>query len=470
MAGSSLVTRAATVKSRSIRWAWTGRLALGYLTVTTGVEGLGKSVFAAWLVARLTRGELPGEWDGEPVAVLIVAGEDGIEDTWRPRLELAGADLELVAFLNLDQLASDWNLRDGIEQVSAAIEETGARFVYVDAVLDHVPVPRSGESINSPTFVRQALGPFKRLVREREIVGQFTMHPPKARSGDFRDLVQASQAFSAIPRVGLLLAYHPEDNAEDPGRRRVIIRGKGNLGRDPGALEFRVVGKPFMHDDGRMAEREVVVDVVSSPVTLADLAPDRMIGAREPTKAERAADVMRDALADGEWHLAAPIREQLARQDLDSGSVRTRAKGLAKVAERKRPGEKDGPHEWRIPESDSEESNGNGPFPVARATCPSDVDPSIQNTVNPSSNGKGPRVHDPRPTDTQASKSPSAGDYARASETASAGATTPLAAAVDADGAASAEGDSNSPRSREPTLALDADAELARLAAKGLAE
>jgi hypothetical protein len=194
-----------------------------------------------------------------------------------------------------------------------------------------MPPPKGGESINSPTYVRQAMGPLKRLVRELEIVGQFGLHPPKARSGDFRDLVQASQAFSAIPRIGLLYAYHPDDDAEDPDRRRVVIRGKGNLGRDPGALTFRITATAFTHDDGRTTDRELVYDVLPSTITLADLAPDKLVGTREPTKAEQAAELLRVALADREWHLAAPIRKGLARKGLDSGSTRTHAMGLASV-------------------------------------------------------------------------------------------------------------------------------------------
>jgi hypothetical protein len=58
----SLVVRAAEIPSRSIRWAWQGWLAIGYMVVMTGVEGLGKSLCAAWVIARLTRGQLPGDW------------------------------------------------------------------------------------------------------------------------------------------------------------------------------------------------------------------------------------------------------------------------------------------------------------------------------------------------------------------------------------------------------------------------
>jgi hypothetical protein len=403
---SDLVTRAATVVSRSIRWAWDGRLAIGYLTVVTGVEGLGKSVFAAWLTARLTCGELDGEWQGRPICVLIVAGEDGIADTWLPRLKLAGATLESVAFLNLDGLPPGWNLRDGIEQIREALRETAALFVWIDAALDHMPPPKQGESINSPTYVRQALGPLKRLVRELGVVCAFGLHPPKARSGNFRDLVQASQALSAIPRVGWLFDYHPDDDSEDPDRRRVLIRGKGNLGRDPGAIEFRVTGRPFTHDDGRTTDREVVVDVGPSTVTLADLAPDRVIGARQPTKSEQAADILRDALSDHDWHPAAPIRERLAAMTLDSGSVRTDAMRLARVEKRK----SEHAWWWRIP---TQGSNGNGPLTAARARSLPTGGPFHSESENHKNNGKGPRVRDQRRTDTVEAKGPSVGAYAR---------------------------------------------------------
>lgn len=344
-----LVERASAVQSRSIRWAWTGRLAIGYLTVQTGKEGLGKSAFAAWMIARLTRGDLPGDLKDHPVSVLVVAGEDGIADTWKPRVDLAGADLDRVGFLRLDQLPVTWNVRDGITALRQAVTEADARVLFLDAALDHMPPPKAGESINSPTFVRSAFGPLKRATRELDIVTTFSMHPPKGRSADYRDLVQASQAFSAIPRVGLLFDYHPDDQADSDDRRRVLLRGKGNIGRDPGALQFRIDGRPYTHDDGCTEEREVVVDVTPCRVTIADLAPEKVIGAREPTKTQRAADIIRDHLADGTWHPAAPIITALAAHDLASDSVVKGATRTAGVEKRKQAGVRDGAWTWRLP-------------------------------------------------------------------------------------------------------------------------
>ena len=348
LAADGPVIRGSDVKSRSIRWAWSGRFAVGYMTVQTGEEGLGKSVFDAWVIARATRGELDGCWNA-PVSVLVVAGEDAINDTWIPRLDLAGADRNYVAFLDMDALPTDWNIKDGIGQLVDAITGTHAQLVMLDALLDHMPPARGGENINSPTFVRDALYPLKNLVRVLEIVALFSLHPPKSKGTAYRDLVQASQAFSAIPRLGLYFAWHPDDEElPDHERRRVLIRGKGNIGRNPGALEFKVAGRNYLHDDGVEQEREVVEDVFTSEVTLRDLMPGKQLGERQPTKAERAAEIIRAALADGEWHDSQPIRDELYREGLNHNDTVGRAKDKARVESRKEPGVIDGPWQWRL--------------------------------------------------------------------------------------------------------------------------
>ena len=367
----SVVRRMSQVSSRTIRWAWKGRLALGYLTVETGEEGLGKSAFNAWLTARITRGELDGAaWSGTPVDVLIIAAEDGLEDTWKPRLTLAGADPERVSFLSLDQLGPHWNIRDGIDALRQAIEETGAKLVVFDSLLDNMPDGGGAENINSPTFVRAALAPLNRLVRDLGLVGLISLHPPKSRGVAFRDMVQASQAFSAIPRLGLLFAWHPDDAEDDLRRRRVLIRGKGNIGRNPGALEFRILGRQLLHDDGLIDEREVVDEVQPSDITIHRLVQAR--AGRDETgasKTDQAAEIIRTQLADGRWHPGAPIRDELYSRGLNSSSVVDAAKQLAGVHSRKAGGDAHGGWEWRI-EADPSQESTDPPISIAMDSWP----------------------------------------------------------------------------------------------------
>lgn len=374
-----LTIRASEVPSRSIRWVWEGRLALGYPAVQTGIEGLGKSVFVCWLISQLTLGKVAGEFTGRPIDVLVVADEDGIGDVWRPRLELAGADLDRVHFLNLADLPADWNVRDGIVHIREAVSRTKARLVFVDALLEHMPEPKAGESINSATWVRKALRPFKAFLQLHEdVAGLYSMHPPKGRPANFRDLVQSSQAFSAIPRTGLLFGYHPEDaDLHEREKRRVLLRGKGNLGADPGALTFRVVGKPFKADDGRITEREVVEDVHADEISLAELMGD-LSAAREPPKLERAGDFIRAFLADGEWHESQPVIDGLGAMEISDRTAR-RARERLGAQVRKRPGETDGPWEWRL------EPKGPNDLPGVRAHA-RDISPSLSPSPETSPN------------------------------------------------------------------------------------
>ncbi|MCT2280314.1 AAA family ATPase, partial [Micromonospora chalcea] len=87
---------ASTIKPRRVRWLWDGRVPVGEITLVAGREGAGKSTFLAWLARAITLGELPGEFHGQPRAVLYAAAEDAWEYTVVPRLIAAGANMDLV--------------------------------------------------------------------------------------------------------------------------------------------------------------------------------------------------------------------------------------------------------------------------------------------------------------------------------------------------------------------------------------
>ena len=90
------ITPVSKIPVKATEWLWDQRIPLGALTLLPGREGTGKSTFGAWLAARVTKGELPGVYEGIPKSVFYVATEDDWSRTIAPRLRAAGADLERV--------------------------------------------------------------------------------------------------------------------------------------------------------------------------------------------------------------------------------------------------------------------------------------------------------------------------------------------------------------------------------------
>ena len=88
-----------TIKPKPTCWLWDGWIPLQAITLIAGVEGLGKSTYALHLAARLTRGQLAGEYFGKPVNVSLYTTEDDPHSIIVPRLMAAGADMKRVAFI-----------------------------------------------------------------------------------------------------------------------------------------------------------------------------------------------------------------------------------------------------------------------------------------------------------------------------------------------------------------------------------
>src|SRR5262245_13040316 len=94
-----MLIQIAEVASRSPLWLWPGMIPAGKLTVLDGDPGVGKSLCAIDLAARVSRdGVMPDGSTGLDGEVLLVTDET-IGDTVRPHLEAASADLNRVSVL-----------------------------------------------------------------------------------------------------------------------------------------------------------------------------------------------------------------------------------------------------------------------------------------------------------------------------------------------------------------------------------
>jgi NrS-1 polymerase HBD domain/AAA domain len=351
-----VITRASDLRSKRLRCAWKGYVPLGYLTIQTGESKLGKSTFFAHIAAQITHGRLPGEFCGQPAPVLILAAEDNRDDQWKPRLDAAGADLDLVAFLNIPD---GWNVRDGVPLIARGLDELPAPVVFVDAVMEHLPETRGSETANSVTFVRRSLRPFANLCEQRRVAGVISTHPPKSRANGFADAYHGSGAFVQMSRSCLLFGWHPEDRElSDDKHRRVLLRAAGNIGRDPGALSFRVAGTPVTLDDGEQDEIGYAQNVELCHLTARDLLnTERPSTGGERDRPRAKVDVLveriRDYLVDGRWHPS--ISPELEAEGFAWGTIQEARNRVARA--RKAPGTMSGAWEWRLDSSETADSS-----------------------------------------------------------------------------------------------------------------
>jgi len=92
------VVSLADVIPKARKWLWPGKIPLGTVTVISGETNSGKTCFALDLAARVSRGlPLPDGAQGPGVGqVLIVNGDDPLDETIAPRLLGSGADLDNI--------------------------------------------------------------------------------------------------------------------------------------------------------------------------------------------------------------------------------------------------------------------------------------------------------------------------------------------------------------------------------------
>ncbi len=340
-------------RSRPPRWAWRRRVVIGQLNLLLGNEGIGKGALVAWLIARLTLGELDGDLKGTRVNVGIVGDEDDLDSVWTPRLHAAGAELDRICQIE----RPDGGLvvvREDRKRLARLVRDTGIRILYFDQVLDNLG---AGVDDWRQKQLRDAIAPLRALARELEIAALGTMHPNK-RGSSFRELVSGAPAFNATSRSSLLLAQHPEDE-----NLRVLVRGKGNLSERPTPLEFEIASHTF-EANGHEFSVPVARGFRPSEIDVDELIGPDAGKATEHGQAADAREIIEVLLArDGQWHSSAPIYQACASEGISERTVK-RAKQQLGVEHRRVPAFPATSSEWRWPAAAGPDDKHAGPVPT----------------------------------------------------------------------------------------------------------
>jgi len=228
------VTPLGMVKPRRARFAWEGRVPIGAPTIFAGTGGIGKSTILAWLTAQLTKGTLPGDLFGKPVTVALIAGEDDLDSVLVPRLMAAGADLDRVQSVKVNETdgTDTWSdhptVSSDLVSLKTHLHEHGVSVLIVDPVVSM----QSGNS-NNLADVRRDLNRLAALANELDLAMIWVHHFNKGQ-GNPSDRMSGSHAYRDTVRSALSLA---EDDNSD---QRILSHEKSNNGPKMPSLAFTI--------------------------------------------------------------------------------------------------------------------------------------------------------------------------------------------------------------------------------------
>jgi DnaB-like helicase N terminal domain/AAA domain len=223
-----VLTPAAHIEPRPVRWGWLDRLPAAHLGLIPGREGIGKSLLLTWLIAQITRGTLPGVFEGTPRPVFYAATEDSWQHTIVPRLIAAGADRDLVYRVEVEAIETSLRIeltmpRD-CELLAAEVKRLDVAMVALDPLMS--VIDRAVDTYNDREM-RTVLEPLGQIAAKTGCMIVGLAHFNKSMGDDPLNLMTGSRAFGAVARSVIAVARDPD--AED--RACVVSQAKNNLGR-----------------------------------------------------------------------------------------------------------------------------------------------------------------------------------------------------------------------------------------------
>lgn len=285
--------RLATIPKERVRWWSRGRLAFGKLHIVEGNPGVGKSTLLTQWTADATVGSALPDGEGvDPMGVIWITVEDAANDTIRPRLEAAGGDANRVWLMDEIPIPTEeqpdatmqFELPTHCPLLEEAIQINNVGLVIIDPFADFLA---DDLSENSNKDTRKALGPLSKVAERTGAIIVVVRHLNKSSSTSALFRGGGSMGILGKARIGLLV----EEDPRDP-EVKCVARGKGNLGKRPQTLQFRLV-------DAEADEVAKLEWLGVSDLTADDLLAGKVIGMDKLSEWDDATEWLKDYLWKG---------------------------------------------------------------------------------------------------------------------------------------------------------------------------
>ncbi|WP_448864637.1 AAA family ATPase [Clostridium sp.] len=228
------------IQSQEVAWLWYPFIPYGKLTIVQGDPGDGKTTLVLNIAAKLSRGEgIDSEMKlTEPLTVIYQSAEDGLADTVKPRLEVAGADCENISVI--DESIKSLSMID--ERLEEAVIRTKAKLLILDPIQAYLG---GGMDMNRANEARDMTKKLAALAEKYQCAIVLVGHMNKAAGNKAAYRGMGSIDFFAVARSVLLVG-----RVEGEANIRAVVQIKNNLAAfgHPKAFELSEDGFHWLGD------------------------------------------------------------------------------------------------------------------------------------------------------------------------------------------------------------------------------
>lgn len=228
------------IQTQEVKWLWFPMIPYGKLTIVQGDQGDGKTTLILNIAAKLSKGEGLDEnmKPTEPMNIIYQTAEDGLADTVKPRLEMAGADCERI--MVIDESEKSLSMID--ERLEEAVIKTNAKLLILDPIQAYLG---GGMDMNRANEARDMTKKLGALAEKYKCAIVLIGHMNKASGNKAAYRGMGFIDFFAVARSVLLVG-----RVEGDPNIRAVVQIKNNLAQfgHPKAFELMESGFRWLGD------------------------------------------------------------------------------------------------------------------------------------------------------------------------------------------------------------------------------
>jgi hypothetical protein len=284
------------VERKLLDWLWLGWLPRAKLISLEGDPDQGKSTVIVDIAARISTGsDMPDGTSGLTggADVLLLSGEDDVEDTTSWRLDAAGADGDRIHHVTAamdGQGECPVTIPRDLDLIEALVEQHQVALVVIDVLFEYLD---SQVDSYRDHQIRRVLHGMKEVARRTRAAIVFLRHFRKAATDKAIHRGGGSIGIIAAARAGWVVAPHP-----DKEELRVLAAHKMNVGRikpvPQGFILRPHLVYPVAYVDWQ-GEVNIGVDALLSPIPKLS-AKEQQEAQEKESKAEFCERIMRELL------------------------------------------------------------------------------------------------------------------------------------------------------------------------------